>query len=147
MNKLVELRSQLEGKQAELSAILAKDDPPEEEVKKGEQLWADMEEIGKEIDRYNEERKKLADLKSKSDDMKSRMKEIVRPIPFPTKEDKGVEFDSIEAGVAELEKKALTGTFKSGGHFTYAIYKAGPHRRGDQAAVESLNNWDSLVRE
>jgi seryl-tRNA synthetase len=127
MTKIAELRSQLEGKQAELDAIVNKDDPGDDELKKADQLAADMEEIGKQIDKYNADRKKLADLKTKSDESKARMKEIVRTTPFPTKvEDKGVEFDSIEAGKAEFDKKWPTGGFKSGGEFIYSLVKAGP---------------------
>lgn len=146
MSKIVELRSQLEGKQAELDAIVTKDDPPEEDIKKADQLATDMEEIGKQIDKYNADRKKLSDLKSKSDETKSRMKEVMRTTPFPTREDKGVDTDSIEPGQSEIEKKALTGGFKSGGHFVWALIKAGHNRRGEDSAVKSLDEWDDLQR-
>jgi HK97 family phage major capsid protein len=134
MTKIAELRSQLEGKQAELDAIVTKDDPGDDELKKADQLAADMEEIGKQIDKYNADKKKLADLKTKSDESKARMKEIVRTTPFPTKvEDKGVEFDSIEAGASEFEKKWPTGGFKTGGHFIWSLVKAGHNRRGEDS--------------
>lgn len=151
MNKLAELRSQLEAKQSELDAIVTKDDPSDEELKKADQLATEVEDLGKQlrqqIDKNNADRKKLADLKAKSDDLKSQMKQVSRQTPFPTKtDDKGVEFDSIEAGESELDKKAVTGGFKSKGHFVHSIFKAGPNRHGEDLAVKSLEDWDDLVR-
>jgi HK97 family phage major capsid protein len=147
MSKLDELRSQREGKLAEFNAIATKDDPSDDEMRKVEQLATEMEEIGKQIDKYNADKKKLADLKSKSEEQTARMKEIVRTTPFPTKvEDKGVETDSIEAGQSEFEKKWPTGGFKTGGEFIYSMVKAGPSLRGEDSAVEKVKAWDDLCR-
>lgn len=146
MNKLDELRSQQGSKKQEFEAIATKDEPSDDDLKKAEQLTTDMEEIGRQIDKYNADKKKLADLKSKSDGVASRLKEIERTTPFTTKaEDRGVETDSIETGESEIEKKAMTGGFRSGGHFIWSILKAGHNRRGDELAAKSLNDWEETV--
>jgi hypothetical protein len=79
MNKIAELRSQLEGKQAELDAIVTKDDPSTRNSRRPISLRPTWRRSVSKIDKYNADKKKLADLKSKSDGVKAHMKEIVRP--------------------------------------------------------------------
>jgi HK97 family phage major capsid protein len=139
-DRLTELRTQIEAKQKQAEAILAKSEYAPGDLEAAEKLTQEVNEIGKLIDDHNAQARKAAELRASISRVGDSLRETNRTLPFDGKAaDRHA--TKIDAGKSEAEKLEANGGFKSLGHFVHALIEQGrdPGRSG--GSNDMLRKW------
>jgi HK97 family phage major capsid protein len=143
---LAGMRAQKKAKHLEAKTILDNPSASDAQLKKAIVLTDEIEKLDAEIQERAQTEWDATQAKHAFGEMDNRDKEPIRRMPFSgAPAQKGYQFDGrIETGKSEIDKKMMTGGFKSLGHFGWAQVKRGRHNDGEPSALQAFKAWNDL---
>lgn len=113
---------------------------------RAEKLFDRADELGNQITERKATLDRIMSLKGRHEGQSQWASEPQRSLPFSGAQavsdaTKGFRIDT---GLSEIDKRRMTGGFKSAGHFYYSMVKQGRDGRGEPSAVLAIKDWQDL---
>ncbi len=143
-DRLTELRTQVEAKQKEADALLAKADCTNDDLVKAKSLVDDIAAIGKLMEEHNANQRQRAELAATLSRSREEMSQPNRTLPFEGKSAERYPAQTKGETLSEVDKLAKNGGFKTLGHFVYATIEKGRDPGSGSGAAVLLRKWSDI---
>ncbi|HLY72891.1 MAG TPA: hypothetical protein VKU80_02135, partial [Planctomycetota bacterium] len=144
---LIGLRASWQQKHDEAEAIVSNPSATPDQLVKADGLYSERDTLGDQITERKATLDNISALKARSKAGDDWAREPQRSLPHSgaqgsDKSGRG----RIETGESEIDRRKMSGGFKSIGHFAWCMVKGGKAGDGEPAAVLAIKDWQDLQR-